>query len=61
VIHFSSAAHSLPPHRGTIFKQRPQYFGRFHWWGGGDGQNEDPSGEDLRAWLGAAPAGRVGR
>jgi hypothetical protein len=30
--HFSSVAVSLPPHRSAALKQRPQWFGLFHWW-----------------------------
>jgi REP element-mobilizing transposase RayT len=57
VTHLSSAAHSMPPHRGTVFKQRPHRFGRFHWWGGGDGQEECPVGENLRTGMGQPPPG----
>jgi hypothetical protein len=30
VMLLSSAAGSMPPHRGAVFKQRPQCFGRFY-------------------------------
>jgi REP element-mobilizing transposase RayT len=33
VMLLSSVAHSLPPHRGAVFKQRPQCFGRTVGWG----------------------------
>jgi hypothetical protein len=33
-MHLSSVADSMPPHRGTVFKQRPHRFGRGCWVGG---------------------------
>jgi hypothetical protein len=33
VMHFSSVARFLPPHRGTVFKQRHHRFGRSVGWG----------------------------
>jgi hypothetical protein len=62
VMLLSSVAGSMPPHRDAVFKQRPHRFGRFHWWGGGDVQEETPGGEDLQAVMGLSPVdGKKGK
>jgi hypothetical protein len=55
VMLLSSVAVSLPPHRGAVFKQCPQCFGRGFGWGGGDGPERDSGVHTLQTVMGLSP------
>jgi hypothetical protein len=52
---------SMPPHRGTVFKQRPHRFGRGCWVGLRRWLRRKSRQRRPTNWPGAAPAGRAGR